>query len=510
MKRRRLGIADLAYIAVVVGLTVLAARVWWLSAIVPGQDYPQFLVLVRAARDCVDPASPFHGTYRTASWFIPTVLPIELGRVLSPLCGGSIEVAGKVLLTIQNIGMVASSAYLLHVLGRPRWAIVLLFPLIHSRWTVVGGYAAYATALPLIVLGWALTVRWLHRLDVPSGLVLAACLCVTLLWHGLAYAVLGLGYAGLWGLWRSPSIRARALSVAPTLPSFVLLVIWLGSTFEKKTAPGAWVWRPAWEAADKLLLHVWATIPHATARALLLSVLVIGGLVVSRRNVGGSGPMAQMWRVGNPFLFVAGLYLVAYFALPIGGLGVEVVSPRFSFSAALAFVFAWNLPAAPLSRVSVVAAVAAFGVWCLNGIADCFRAFDAETRGASYLIDRVGLHETLYNAPVHGGESAAFATDNRAMLELEQFSTARHGGLPNSSFAGYGVGFVRYVDANPMPFLHGAPSWNPEMTRFDYTLVRADRGLSDPRFRRLDEREGWQLYAVCGSKRFPTCGEATP
>lgn len=490
-------------------LTFLAARVWWLSRIVPGQDYPQFLVLVRAAKDCGDPSSPFYGTYRTASWFIPTVLPIEATRLLGLLCHGSIEVAGRLLLTIQNIGMLASSAYLLRVLGRSRWAVVLLFPIIHSRWTVVGGYAAYATALPLIILGWALAVRWFHRLDVPSGVLLSTCLCMTLLWHGLGYAVLGLGYATLWTLWRAPSMRARALSVSPTLPSFALLGVWLGSTFERKAEPDSWSWRPAWEAADKLLLHVWATVPHATARALLLAALVVGGLVASRRNIGASGPTARMWRVDNPFLFLAGVYLAAYFALPIGGLGVEVVSPRFSFAAIMAFVFAWNLPAARAARIVVVAAMAGFAVWCLIGIADCFREFDVETRGASYLMDRVGRYETLYSSPADAGASAAFAAGNRAMIELEQFSAVRHGGLPNSSFAGYGVGFVRYVDKNPMPSMRGPPSWSPEMTRFDYVLARVRQGPTDPRFRRLEERDGWELYAVCGSHHLPACGDGT-
>ena len=509
MTWRRFTFSDLAYAALVLTLTFLAARVWWLSAIVPGQDYPQFLVFVRAAQDCADPSSPFHGTYTTASWFVPTVLPIQLTRVLSLLCGGSIEAAAKLLLTLNNVAMVASSAYLLRLLGRPRWAVVLLFPLIHSRWTVIGGFVVYATAFPLVVLGWALGVRWLRRRDRVSGVLLGLWLCVTLLWHGLGFGVLGLGFAGLWLLWRAPSMRARALAVVPTLPSLVLMVVWVGSTFQKKAEPTSWHWRPGWEAADKLLDHVWATVPHATARALLLAILVIGGLVLSRRNVGASGPAARMWRVDNPFLVVSGIYFAAYFLLPEDGLGVEVLSPRFSIQAATAAIFAWNLPSPRVMRASVVAAVAGFAVWCLGDIADRFRAFDADTRGASQLMDRVGLHETLYNYPAQGGASAAFTTPNRAMIELEQFSTARHGGLPNSSFAGYGMNYVRFVGTNPMPFLRSPPSWNQDMARFDYVLVRSGQGPTDPRFRHLEDREGWQLYAVCGSKRFPVCGTDT-
>ncbi len=507
MTRRRPTLEDLAYGAVVLGLTFLAARVWWLSAIVPGQDYPQFLVFVRAARDCADPSSPFHGTYTTASFFVPTVLPIQLTRVLAAICGGSIEAGGKLLLTLDYAALVAAGAYLLRVLGRPRWALVLLFPLLHSRWTVIGGYAAYATAFPLIVLGWALTVRWLARLDRGAGVRLAVCLCVTLLWHGVGFAMLGLGFGGLWGLWRAPSLRARWLAVAPTLPSLALMALWIGSTFQKKSAPSSLHWRPLWESADHLLDHVWATVPHATARAFLLAVVVIGGLVASTRNVGASGPTAggRMWKVENPFLFLAGLYLVCFFLCPIDALGVEILSPRFSIQAAMAVVFAWNLPQPSALRAAVVGAVACFSAWCLGDVADRFRAFDAETRGASALMDRVGLHETLYHFPSQGGGSAAFTMPNRAMIELQQFSTVRHGGLPNSSFAGYGMNYVRYVDGNPMPFLSGPPAWSAAMTRFDYVLARAGQGPTDPRFQRVGEQEGWELFAVCGSKHLPAC-----
>jgi hypothetical protein len=505
---RRLTPSDLAYGALVVGLTFLAARIWWLSEIVPGQDYPQFLVFVRAAQDYADPSSPFHCTYTLAPWFVPTALPIHLTRLLCVFCGGSIETAGKLLLTLQNLGMVASTAYLLRVLGRPRWAIVLLFPLIHSRWTVIGGFVSYATVLPLVVLGWALTVRWLQRRDLVSGVLLGGCLCVTLLWHGLGFAALGLGFGGLWLLWRAPSLRARATAVVPTLPSLALFAVWVGSTFQGKTAASPWRWRPLWESADHLVDHVWASVPHLATRTLLLALLLLGSLVLGSRNVGALGPSARIWRVGNPFLFVAGLYLVAFFVLPTDGLGVEILAPRLSIHAAMACIFAWNLPVSPVKRAAVVAAISAFAVWCLGDITDRFRAFDVDTRGASALMDQVGLHETLYHSPPQGGGSDLFAMPNRALVELEQFSTVRHGGLPNSSFAGYGMNYVRYVDGDPMPFLHGPPAWSADMKRFDYVLTRADQGPSDAHFQLLEQREGWRLYGVCGSRRFPACDAA--
>jgi hypothetical protein len=500
--------ADAAFAAVVVTLTAMAARVWWLSAIVPGQDYPQFLVFVRAVQDMGDPASPFHGTYVTGPWFTPTSLPVHVTSLLSYLCGGSIEAAGKVLLTAQNVGLVAASLYLLKTLGRSRWAVVLLFPVIHSVWTVVGGFAAYATALPLVVLGWALAARWLARPGVRSGIALGACLCATLLWHGIAYAELGLGFAVLWCLWRAPSLRARLLSVVPTVPSLLQYALWTLTQFRSPSDRGSPPsWLTPWEAIDSIVEFVWASVPHAPARALSLAALVGVGLVLGETNLGASGPTARMWRARNPFLIVAVSYLAAYFALPITMNRVEGLSNRFPYVAVLAFVFAWNLPSGRLARGLVVGAVLGFSAWCLGDIAQRFRAFDAETRGASELIDRVGLHETLFHHAPDLGFSPAFgAPGNKPTIELEQFATLRHGGLPNLSFAGYGYTYVRYVDnRNPMPGLIVPPSYGPEMTRFDYLLVRSGQAPQGAGFRLVDSKPGWELYGVCGSRRFPRC-----
>jgi hypothetical protein len=118
----------------------------------------------------------------------------------------------------------------------------------------------------------------------------------------------------------------------------------------------------------------------------------------------------------------------------------------------------------------------------------------------------VGLHETLYNLAVDQGASKDFAgPTNKPLRELQQFATVRHGGLPNSSFAGYGMNYVRYVEnRNPMPALTQV-AWSKEMTRFDYVLARDGQGPGDARFRLIERKDGWELYGVCGSTRFPEC-----
>jgi hypothetical protein len=505
---RRRSLESLGYWCVVALFTVLTVRLWWLSDLLPAMDYPQYLVFVRAIRDCADPASPFHGTYEIAPWFLPTVLPIRLTSFVATLCGGSLEAAGKVMLSAHAVGMVGGAVFLLRELGRPRWAVVLLFPLIHSRWLITGGYYAFATSLPLVLLTLALLVRWLRAPALGTGALLAGSLCGVLLWHGIGFVIAGLGVAVLWFLWRAPSLRARALSAVPMVPCLVLCAVWQATTFvggSSKHIPPSW--RPVREAAETFVEFVWASIPHNDVFAVGLLGLVLVGLALARMRFLPTEPGARaMWRVRNPFLLVSLAYLAGYFFLPMHVGGVEGMSSRFAYPAALAFVFAWSLPAGRTTRALVVGSVLVFAAYCLHDMAGRFRAFHEDTRGASALIDRIGLHETLYSSSTDRGVSKFFASNHPAIREIEQYATSRKGGLPNSSFAGYGINYVRYVNGkNPMPGLSGPPRWSEEMRRFDYVLSRAGEGPADRRFRLVGTEGGWELYGVCGSARFPDC-----
>lgn len=499
----RLRAGDAAFATVIVAFTALSASLWWTCAIVPGQDYPQFLVLVRALTDMGDPASPFHGTYVVAPWWTPTSLPLHVTQLLALGLGGSIETAGRVLLTLQNVGLVAASLYLLRLLGQSRWAVVALFPVIHSAWTVVGGFFAFATALPWVLLGWALTVRHLTRPDLTSRAAIALVFCATLLWHAMAYLALVIGAAVLFGLWRAPSTRARWLAPLPAAPSWILAGIWASAQVaDPHSAADAPHYVSPWTMARSLPQYVWASTPTATAGTLTLVALLVVGIASGSR-----GPADAPWRTRRPFAFVAGVLLAASFALPFE-IRQSGLANRFPYLAVLAAAFAWQGPRGAAPRRPLVAAMLGLAALTLVDLTARFRAFDADTRGASALIDRVGPRETLYHWAPRRGYSAAFgAPDNKATIEIEQYASIRRGGLPNSSFAGYPFSYVHYAGMrNPMPGLFGPPTAGPLLERFDYVLVRdGDRPRSGG-FRLVDERPGWALYAVCGSPHGPRCG----
>jgi hypothetical protein len=282
--------------------------------------------------------------------------------------------------------------------------------------------------------------------------------------------------------------------------------MWIRLTFADKSNFTGWQWPLPGEAAE-WAMHFWPEVPNNALQEVLFVVLVGASLSMVSLHVGATGRDAPRWRFQNPFLILALVYLSAYFCLPNNLMGVAAFSYRFSYLAELAFVSAWNLPAERWSRRIVLAAGVCLSWWCLEDIAQRFRMFESDTRGASALIDLIGPRETMYyDSGPDGGSSPAFAPGNKAMRELELFASARRGGLPNTSFAGYGYTYVRFVNGSPMPGMSGPPSWSPTMKRFDYVLMRGDHALSDPHFRLIDSKYGWELYGVCGSARLPSCG----
>ena len=186
--------------------------------------------------------------------------------------------------------------------------------------------------------------------------------------------------------------------------------------------------------------------------------------------------------------------------------GVEGIANRQPYLAALLFVFGWSLPARPAARAALLALVGGAGALGLVHIGRRFIAFDRESVGASRLLDRLGPGNTLL-APIGVGSSTAFP--GKPLIALELYATLRHGGLPNTSFAGYDIMIVRYVnDRNPMPGISGGWLDHPALRRFDYVLLRGAVGAAATRtgvVRPVAKDGEWSLYAVCGRKALPRC-----
>jgi hypothetical protein len=503
----RLSAADWAYAAVCTVLALLVAAPWWRTRLLPMQDYPGFLGFVRTFQDLGNPSSPFFHTYKTAWPFSPLALPLFLTSALARL--SSIEIAGKILLTLYALGLPVSAAFLLKSVGQSRWNVVWMFPLVFSKW-VSSGFFAFFTGVPLMLLALALTVRFLKAPSARRGAWVGAVLGALVLWHALIAAEGLLGFGVLWLSWRAPSASARWKSLWPLAAPIVMFMLWLGEGLFRAKGPPAPP--PTWPGAARLFdvnyffTRVLMITPRAEVYAKLLVLAVLLGLVFgarARRYAEPGAPLAD-WHVKNPFAVLSAIALASYFVFPDMLLHVEIIGDRFVWFAAIYFGIAWNLPERAWRRAVAVSAVLGVAAAYLLMIGARFREFDAESIGASRLIDSIGERQTLI-APIGNGDTKAFG--NNPLRDVQEYATVRKGGLPTVSFAGYGLNYVRYVHGNPMPDLvHNSWMASAGLSRFDYVLLR-DPSANEDRFWRIRflRSDGlWRLFAVRGSLAQPT------
>lgn len=504
--------ADVAFAVVVLGYVVLVTLPWWSTKLLPLMDYPMFLSFVRVFLDHGDPGSPFHGTYTLGPPVSPLVLPIAIVAGLAKLTG-SIETAGRVAWTAFALGLPAAAAFTIRSVKHDRWNIVLVFPLVFGKWTS-SGFFGFVTAMPLVLVTWALAIRFLHRGSRRLGVGVALCLIALVEWHAIATAQALLGLGIIWLCWRAPDWRARLLRLWPLLVPAVLVVTWTVIGFgaaPTKAPPSAsrFVWEPLAQMFDTqtffsriLMLYPTADV---YAKLLALSLVVVAVLGPRARPWAADDAPTNDWHVRNPLAVIAVVALLCFFLAPAHVLPAEVVGQRFGWMAAVFTSVAWCWPERRLARALGIALLGALGAAYLWDINVRFRAFHRETIGASRLIDALPKDATLI-APMRDNETRAFM--NHPVREVQQYATIRNGVLPTTSFAGYGVNYVRFVDKNPKPQLF-PHNWlgHPQLTEFDAVLLRrsgpAERG--SPRLRLVREDGEWALFDICGSKKTPTC-----
>ncbi|MCC6216961.1 MAG: hypothetical protein IT376_19030 [Polyangiaceae bacterium] len=506
MSRSRLAPSDVVYGLAAFALTALVVLPWLSTELLPLMDYPMFLSFARAWLDMNDPASPFHGTY-TLGWPLsPLVAPLAITAGIGSLT--SLETGGRALWILYAVGLLAAGAWALRALGQDRWKLVLFAPLVFGKWTA-SGFVGFVTGAPLVLLAGALGVLWLDHPTRRRGVALAAVSTLLALWHALLIpeALLALGV--LWLCRQGMSWRARIRSLVPLLPAAALLAAWASQALGRPQAgarPIPTVWAPATEFLsldlffDKIFM-VWPG-SSAWAKALAL-VLVLGALLP--RDAGEEDLDERRWRLGNPFIAVALVTVACWFALPANAFGVEIVQARFAWLTALWVPFAWRLPSRPVARAAVVAAAFGVSVGYLTEVGQRFRAFHAETIGASRLVDSLPQGATLL-APLGHVQTRALA--NNPIREIQQLATIRKGGLPTTSFASYGVNVVRFVNGNPKPSIF-AHDWqrHPRLGEFEHVLLRAPKlGDGHPALRELRRDGDWVLYRVCARPADPGCG----
>lgn len=463
-------------------------------------DYPQFLGFVRAFRDMHVPGSAFYGTYALGFPLSPLILPLVIVRALSVFV--SIEDAGRLVITAYAVGLPLASLRLLRVLDKDPALVFLVFPLVFSYW-LNGGFFAYFTGMPLLLLGLSEGIRWLEAPSFRRSSTLVGLLIAAFLWHALVFAELVQGLLILWVCARVDDTKARIRLALPVVPALSFFATWMVTMVLQRssgeTRPAAAAFRSPLENAAEFLQNIGMLVPEATAQIMSFALLL---LVFFRFDRPSMTVEAKFW-VKNPLAILSLATALGALFFPAYCFGVEGINNRKCWVAALYLIFALRLPARGALRPLALAATLLFDVVLMGHFLARFRKFHEESIGASRLIDKMAPGDALL-APVDG-VTKTFPV--KPLVHVDMYATARHGGLPNKSFAGYDINVIRYVDGkNPMPSLNADWARRPDLVRFDWVLLRGHPSPNVSKRLSLTARDGeWALFAVCGSRKGPAC-----
>lgn len=493
--RQRLGTLQLLALG---ALLVLAVMPLWVTTLLPFMDYPQFLGFVRTWQGVADPTSPFHGTYVTGFPYAPTVLPLLVVRGLSTFV--SIEIAGKIIYTAYVLGLPLASLRLLRVLDKDPRLVFLIFPLTFSYW-FNGGFFAFCTALPLLGLGISEGIQWLSKPTDRRGATLAIILMVAFFWHALVFANLVQALFVLWLFARVDTLKARLMLALPLIPALGLLVVWTRmNVLQRPSGPVKLVCthKPPWVNLAEFFQNLGMLVAESYAH-----VMIFGLMLILFFRFGSSTRTRELFQARNPFAVLTLVVIAESVFFPSDCLGVEGLSNRQCWVAAYYLIFALDLVKSTQLRSLALAVVISFDAIFLVHFVRLFKQFDAESIGASRLIDQIQPGDTLL-AP---GDGATKSFPVKPLIHLDMYATVRRGSLPNKSFAGYDINFIRYANGkNPMPGLGKDWANKGELTRFDWVLLPNANAKSLPKRLSFVARDGdWALYAVCGSRKGPIC-----
>lgn len=188
MNRRTLALFELPFAM----LALATVAPLWAVAHPAIEDLPQHLAAIRAFVDFDDPALRFR------DYFV-----IELGRtqylayylvtaLLAKLTG--VDLANKLVLSSAIIGTPYSMRLLLRSLERDERAAVLVMPLTWNAHLVLG-FFNFIAAIPLVLVGLALSIRLRESWNPRLAVGLALLTVVTFYTHVVPFGFLGLGAA---------------------------------------------------------------------------------------------------------------------------------------------------------------------------------------------------------------------------------------------------------------------------------------------------------------------------
>jgi hypothetical protein len=484
MLRRALGSPrNVVYLEVALCLALLA--LFLAHRDLPLVDLPQHAMQIANWIRLSEPSPPSDLELNLRT---PYLLAYPLARALAPLVG--VIVALKLVVWASIAGHVAAFDILCRRLGHDRYLALLGLPLALG-YAFLFGFVSFAAAMPLLLLSIVAALE--HGLDpTPKRAVqLALALSLTLVAHGVAFALASL-VAGPLLLTR----RRFVLALSPLVAPILLYAVWIvpGSSTARI---GADYWDLGWVRLTELpglLVGIGGADPIATIGGVTLLVLLVLGVGRLRNTPQRLLPLV--------------LALTGYFLFPVLFRGVGPLGPRFAAVLIPALLIATaprltgeSSPRALIQHGSVVALAVG---WCVL-FSVRLAAFNRETRSFHALVAR--LPENLSVRPlVFDRESHAFP-GTPTLVHFPAYYTVEKGGTHGYSFAMYPLSVIRYSQ-HVSPTMQGGAEWRPEdfdaereAERYDYFLVHSSLDRTEALFGslgdaiELDAREGsWWAY----------------
>jgi hypothetical protein len=470
MLRRALGSPRLV-VYLEVGLCLALLALFLAYRDLPLVDLPQHALQIANWIRLSEPSPPSDLELNLRT---PYLLAYPLARVLAPLVG--VVVALKLVVWASIAAHVAAFDLLCRRLGHDRYLALLSLPLALG-YAFLFGFVSFAAAMPLLLLSIVAALE--HGLEPTPrrGALLALALSLTLVAHGVAFALACL-VAGPLLLTR----RRFALALSPLAVPIVLYALWIlpGSSANRI---GADYWDVGWVRLTELpglLVGIGGADSIATLGGVLLLLLLLRGV----------GHLQNTPQRLLPLAFA----LAGYFLFPVLFRGVGPLGPRFSAILIPALLIATaprligeSNTRALLQRGSVVALVVG---WCLL-FSVRLASFNRETRSFHALVER--LPENMSVRPlVFDRETPAFP-GTPTLVHFPAYYTVAKGGTQGYSFAMYPLSVIRYRE-HVTPTMSGGAEWRPEdfdaqreAERYDYFLVNSSIDRTEELFGSLGD-----------------------
>lgn len=475
----------------------------WSAGHLPFTDLPQHVAAIGTLRHWWDPAWRSQESFTLAFGQTQYLLYYLVGAALAfPF--GTAERANLVLLSLTAIAFPCSLRSLLRAL-RLDQRLALFAPALFWSQALLIGFFNYVAAMPLLLWGLSLAVRYA---EAPSRktLSLLALSSVALFYLHLSAFVFFAPAAALASLFvpRRAPLRDWPRRLSWAAPVAALAVLWLLTS--PVVHPQAVGWNQAMAVAFEppavslrnlpdALLDIWRGPEDEFA---LLGLLLAAAALCwpQRRELDPAAPARAL---------VAGWALLAallYLAFPVSIGWMWQLNERYALVLAL-LLPALLRPAPGLRGAAPLLLAAAMSVFAAGAAFANIRAFDAEVGPFDSVLAPAAPGRRLIGLIYD--QNSRFAKFS-AFLHFGSYYRARKGGVASFSFAELPQSPLRYRPEAEPPRHPPGWEWHPNMFRnqvdgeyYDYVLVH---GLVDPfAYRpqgpawRLLTREGrWSLY----------------